>query len=61
MFQESKKVIKPGGELWVIGDRNLAYHIKLKRLFGNCALAANNKKFVILWTAIVDQFLRIAH
>ncbi|BBB27622.1 methyltransferase [Amphritea japonica] len=48
MFKESFIALKPGGELWVIGNRHLGYHVKLKRLFGNCITVASNKKFVIL-------------
>ena len=48
MFQQSKAVLKQGGELLVIGNRHLGYHVKLKKLFGNCKIIANNKKFVIL-------------
>lgn len=48
MFKESKQVLKSGGELWVIGNRHLGYHVALKRLFGNCTTVISNKKFVIL-------------
>jgi len=48
MFKESHDVLKKGGEIWVIGNRHLAYHTKLKRLFGNYVNVASNKKFVIL-------------
>ncbi|MCP4597497.1 methyltransferase [Neptuniibacter sp.] len=48
MFRESKEVLLPGGELWVIGNRHLGYHSRLKKLFGNCETVASNKKFVIL-------------
>lgn len=48
MFRESKAVLRQGGELWVIGNRHLGYHIALKKLFGNCETVASNKKFVIL-------------
>jgi len=47
MFSESKAVLETKGELWVIGNRHLAYHAKLKRLFGNSEVVASNKKFVI--------------
>jgi len=50
MFTESKAVLKQGGELWVIGNRHLNYHAKLKRLLGNCSTVASNNKFVILKT-----------
>jgi len=48
MFRQSKKVLERGGELWVVGNRHLAYHLKLKNLFGNQKLIASNNKFVIL-------------
>ncbi|MBW2185303.1 MAG: methyltransferase [Deltaproteobacteria bacterium] len=48
MFIESKKVLRNNGELWVIGNRHLGYHTKLKRLFGNCETVASNQKFVLL-------------
>ena len=48
MFKQSKIVLKHKGELFVIGNRHLGYHIKLKKIFGNCEVVATNKKFVIL-------------
>ena len=48
MFQQSKKVLKKNAELFVIGNRHLGYHIKLKKIFGDCEVIATNKKFVIL-------------
>jgi len=48
MFRESKRVLKKGGDLWVIGNRHLGYHVQLKKLFGNCDVVASNRKFVIL-------------
>ncbi|WP_299195700.1 methyltransferase [uncultured Amphritea sp.] len=48
MFTESKAALKQSGELWVIGNRHLNYHLKLKKLFGNCTTVASNSKFVIL-------------
>jgi len=51
MFKQSYRVLKKGGELRVIGNRHLGYHIDLKRLFGNCIEVAANKKFVI-WQVI---------
>jgi 16S rRNA (guanine1207-N2)-methyltransferase len=48
MFRQSREVLRPGGELWVIGNRHLGYHVVLKRLFGNVELVASNAKFVIL-------------
>ncbi|WP_019630163.1 methyltransferase [Actinomadura atramentaria] len=48
MFTGARAVLEPGGELWVVGNRHLGYHVKLRRLFGNCATVAANPKFVIL-------------
>jgi 23S rRNA (guanine1835-N2)-methyltransferase len=48
MFRQSHRVLRPGGELWVIGNRHLAYHQVLEQIFGNCELIAANAKFVIL-------------
>jgi len=46
MFKDSHRVLKKGGELRIIGNRQLAYHIKLQRIFGNEKLVASNDKFV---------------
>jgi len=48
MFTEAREVLREGGELRVIGNRHLGYHVKLRRLFGNCETIAGNAKFVIL-------------
>jgi 16S rRNA G1207 methylase RsmC len=48
MFKQSHEQLEDGGEIWVIGNRHLAYHVKLKTLFGNCKTVASNKKFVVL-------------
>ncbi|MEV0041751.1 methyltransferase, partial [Streptomyces sp. NPDC050804] len=48
MFTGSRAALRPGGELWVIGNRHLGYHIKLRRLFGNCETVTSDPKFVIL-------------
>jgi 16S rRNA (guanine1207-N2)-methyltransferase/23S rRNA (guanine1835-N2)-methyltransferase len=46
MFKDSHRVLKKGGELRIIGNQKLAYHIKLQRIFGNETLIASNNKFV---------------
>ncbi|MFE2579812.1 methyltransferase [Streptomyces sp. NPDC059378] len=48
MFAGAQRVLRPGGELWVIGNRHLGYHVKLRRLFGNSRLVAGDPKFVVL-------------
>lgn len=51
MFTESHRALVAGGELRVVGNRHLAYHAKLKRIFGNCKVVASNSKFVV-YTAV---------
>ncbi|WP_412543696.1 methyltransferase [Longispora sp. K20-0274] len=48
MFTGARAALRPGGELWVVGNRHLGYHVKLRKLFGNCEVVAANPKFVIL-------------
>lgn len=48
MFSECRQVLEKKGELWVIGNRHLAYHAKLKKLFGHADVVVSNKKFVIV-------------
>ncbi len=48
MFTGARRALRPGGELWVIGNRHLGYHVKLRRLFGNSQLIAGDPKFVVL-------------
>ena len=48
MFNDAHRVLKPGGELWVVGNRHLGYHAKLSKLFGNRDTVASSSKFVVL-------------
>ncbi|MFI2642362.1 methyltransferase [Streptomyces sp. NPDC018610] len=48
MFSGARRALRPGGALWVIGNRHLGYHVKLRRLFGNSQLVASDPKFVLL-------------
>jgi 23S rRNA (guanine1835-N2)-methyltransferase len=48
MFSDSQRVLKSGGELWIVGNRHLGYHKSLKQIFGNVTLIDSNKKFVVL-------------
>ncbi|MGF1685961.1 methyltransferase [Photobacterium japonica] len=47
MFCDAKQTLRPKGQLVVIGNRHLGYGEKLKRLFGNVTVIAQNNKFVI--------------
>lgn len=48
MFLDAFRRLKEGGILHLVGNRHLAYHVKLKRIFKNCTTIASNGKFVIL-------------
>ncbi|MGW7432654.1 methyltransferase [Streptomyces sp. NPDC054861] len=48
MFTDARRVLRPGGELWVVGNRHLGYHVTLRRIFGSCELVAGEPKFVVL-------------
>ena len=48
MFKQSAANLSETGELWVVANRHLGYHHKLKRWFKQCRTVAGNKKFVIL-------------
>jgi len=50
MFRDSARVLKPGGTLYIIGNRHLGYHVELKKHFKKVQTLASDKKFV-LWTA----------
>jgi len=53
MFHQSRRILKKGGKLLIVGNRHLGYHVKLQRLFGNCRVVASDRKFVVLesWLA----------
>ena len=48
MFTEARRVLRKGAELYVVGNRHLGYHVKMKKVFGNCEMVTSNKKFVVL-------------
>ena len=48
MFQQSRAALVTGGELWIVGNRHLGYHAKLKRLFRGVEQVAATPKFVVL-------------
>ncbi|KRW62871.1 methyltransferase [Pseudomonas sp. TTU2014-080ASC] len=48
MFQQARRALVTGGELWIVGNRHLGYHAKLKRLFRGVEQVAATPKFVVL-------------
>ena len=48
IFTGARRALRDGGELRIVGNRHLDYHVKLKRIFGNVEVVASNPKFVVL-------------
>ena len=48
MFAQSAQVLTLEGELWVVGNRHLGYHAKLKRWFSRVEQVGAHSKFVVL-------------
>ena len=48
MFVQARNALVKGGELWIVGNRHLGYHAKLKRLFRGVEQMAATPKFVVL-------------
>lgn len=48
MFKQAKNVLRAGGELWVIGNRHLAYPMSLKKYFSTVEILESNAKFIIV-------------
>jgi len=48
MFEQARRSLRKGGELRIVGNRHLGYHVKLKRLYGNCEVLNSDRKFVVL-------------
>jgi len=48
MFADAARVLTASGELWVVGNRHLGYHAKLKRWFKRVDQQGKHAKFVVL-------------
>lgn len=48
MFTDAHRVLRKGAPLVVVGNRHLAYHAKLKKIFGNVETISSSAKFVVL-------------
>ena len=48
MFTQARAALVTGGELWIVGNRHLGYHGKLKRLFRGVEQVAATPKYVVL-------------
>lgn len=50
MFNEAHDALKDDGEFWIVGNHHLAYHAKLKTIFGGYQVVESNKKFAIMFS-----------
>lgn len=48
MFQDSFRVLKTGGSLFIVKNKHLGYQAYLEKLFGKCITIAGNRKCEIL-------------
>ena len=48
LFQQSREALVKGGQLWVVGNRHLGYHVKLRRFFFQVEQVGGDSKFVVL-------------
>jgi len=48
MFNDAYATLNKGGEFWIVGNHHLAYHAKLKSIFGGYKIVASNKKFAVM-------------
>lgn len=47
MFKQSRSVLKRGGTLFIVANKHLGYHKKLRAIFHNLNKVAENEKFFI--------------
>ena len=47
LFAEAGRVLKPGGELWVVANRHLSYRPALRRLVGSTRVVSQTPKFTV--------------
>lgn len=48
LFKDAYRALRVGGELWIVANRHLGYHIILKKIFGHCTTEVGHHKFCIL-------------
>ena len=48
MFVESQKVLTQNGELWIVANKHLGYHVILEKIFESVEIIVSNAKFVII-------------
>lgn len=47
LFQQARQHLSPSGELWVVGNRHLNYHVSLRKIFPSVKQVSASAKFVV--------------
>lgn len=47
MFKQSRRVLRRGGSLFIVANKHLGYHKKLRAIYHNLSKVAENEKFFI--------------
>jgi 16S rRNA G1207 methylase RsmC len=55
MFMDSKRALKTGGKIRVVGNSHLGYPALLRRVFGNVTVIAVDHKFTVMESQKLDQ------
>jgi 16S rRNA (guanine1207-N2)-methyltransferase len=48
MFNQASEVLRPGGELRIVGNGHLGYPAKLRRIYPHVEQVAANPRFMVL-------------
>ena len=48
MFAEARRVLRPGGALWVVGNRHLGYDQGMKRRFRQVRVVWSDRRFMVI-------------
>lgn len=48
MVADAFRILRPGGALWIVGNRHLRYPLDLKRRFGDAEVVASDRRFVVV-------------
>ncbi len=48
MFADAARVLRPGGSMFVVGNRHLGYHVGLRRCFGSVQQVGGDRRFVVM-------------
>jgi 16S rRNA (guanine1207-N2)-methyltransferase len=47
LFNEAARVLRPGGELWIVANRHLGYKASLRTLVGETTEVHHTPKFTV--------------